>query len=273
MLQAKRSFLYSTCCQLALSVQPWLNSPVQARTAQLVAVATAEHSNNIIEQLEKEVNIGLFQFPLGGWASNGCPGGWAERVGEKASWSATATGLCDMSLQVAHGMLLQRHTKVVLALCLLLWQYFRALTDGIGPVCWVPFFLHTPTAHCTTPTNSSAWFNARYQAGTGPLLRGADYKLSWDVVQWWLVSEAMGRSLLVFPGSLNVFTVGVGPRTDMMGTEGCRDPSSILPPLHTLSPGLFCTLFLISHLFFLSFPTSLLGEMGLRLPLGYWWRC
>lgn len=48
-----------------------------------------------------------------------------------------------------------------------------------------------------------------------------------------------------------------------MGIEGCRDPSSILPPLHTLAPGLLCTPFLTSHLFFLSFPRSLLGEMGL----------
>lgn len=32
----------------------------------MVAVATAEYSNNIIEHLEKEINIGLFQFPQGG---------------------------------------------------------------------------------------------------------------------------------------------------------------------------------------------------------------
>ncbi|NXE63724.1 SIA4B sialyltransferase, partial [Calcarius ornatus] len=59
-----------------------------------------------------------------------------------------------------------------------------------------PSLLHTPTAHCTTSTNSSAWFNTRYKAAIGPLLTGAHHKLSSDVVQWWLVSEAMGRSLV-----------------------------------------------------------------------------
>uniref|UniRef100_A0A8C5IPU7 Uncharacterized protein n=1 Tax=Junco hyemalis TaxID=40217 RepID=A0A8C5IPU7_JUNHY len=55
--------------------------------------------------------------------------------------------------------------------------------------CWVPSLLHTPTAHCTTPTNSSAWFNTHYKATIGPLLTGAHHELSSDVVQWWLISE------------------------------------------------------------------------------------
>ncbi|NWX60982.1 SIA4B sialyltransferase, partial [Promerops cafer] len=58
-----------------------------------------------------------------------------------------------------------------------------------------PSLLHTPTACCTIPPNSSVWFNAHDKAATGPLLMGEDHKLSLDVVQWWLVSEAMGSSL------------------------------------------------------------------------------
>lgn len=56
----------------------------------------------------------------------GVPGGWAERVGEKESCSVAATVLGAVSLQVAHGMLFQRYTKVVLAmhLLLVLWQCF-----------------------------------------------------------------------------------------------------------------------------------------------------
>ncbi|XP_050838246.1 CMP-N-acetylneuraminate-beta-galactosamide-alpha-2,3-sialyltransferase 2-like [Serinus canaria] len=65
----------------------------------------------------------------------------------------------------------------------------RALTDGIGSVFWVPSLLHTPTGHCTAPTNSSAWFNTCYKAAIRSLLTGAHHELSSDVVQWWLTLQ------------------------------------------------------------------------------------
>lgn len=71
--------------------------------------------------------MGFFSSLRVGEQPRGVLGSWAERVGKKASCGATATGVCDTSLQVAHGLLLQRYTKVVLALCpvlLVLWHCF-----------------------------------------------------------------------------------------------------------------------------------------------------
>uniref|UniRef100_A0A8C0AN54 CMP-N-acetylneuraminate-beta-galactosamide-alpha-2,3-sialyltransferase 2 n=1 Tax=Buteo japonicus TaxID=224669 RepID=A0A8C0AN54_9AVES len=107
-------------------------------------------------------------------------------------------------------MLCQRRTHVVLALCLLLvlWQCFRAPTDGLSPFPWAPSHLNAPAACCTPGANSSAWFNSRYNMAMGPLLTGAAHELSSDVVQWWLVSGGMGRNAGFFPGFLNLFAVG-----------------------------------------------------------------
>lgn len=90
-------------------------------------------------------------------------------------------------------MLCQRHTQVVLALCLLLvlWQCFRAPLDGLGPFPGTPSLLDTPADHCTASANGSTWFNTRYNMVMGPLLMGAAHELPSDVVQWWLVSGSM----------------------------------------------------------------------------------
>lgn len=55
----------SVACREQFLVQHMLPaSPVWPEVT--VVVATAEHRNNVIEQLEKEINIGLFQFPHSG---------------------------------------------------------------------------------------------------------------------------------------------------------------------------------------------------------------
>uniref|UniRef100_A0A8D0FGH0 CMP-N-acetylneuraminate-beta-galactosamide-alpha-2,3-sialyltransferase 2 n=1 Tax=Strix occidentalis caurina TaxID=311401 RepID=A0A8D0FGH0_STROC len=112
-------------------------------------------------------------------------------------------------------MLCQRRTWVVLALCLLLvlWQCFRAPTDVLGPLPWAPSLFDTPAARCGASTNSSAWFSARYNMSMEPLLTGAAHELSSDVVQWWLVSQGMGRSSGLFSGS---------PNLGMWDTSRCR---------------------------------------------------
>lgn len=83
---------------------------------------------------------------------------------------------------------------MVLALCLLLvlWQCFQAPRGGISPFPQAPSHRDTPAAYCTTSTNGSTWFNARYNTTIGPLLTGTAHELSSDVVQWWLVSRGMG---------------------------------------------------------------------------------
>lgn len=54
--------------------------------------------------------MGYFSSLRVGEHPRGVLGCWAERVGEKASCGVTATGLCDISLQMAHGMPFQRYT-------------------------------------------------------------------------------------------------------------------------------------------------------------------
>lgn len=155
-------------------------------------------------------------------------------------------------------MLCQRHTQVVLALCLLLvlWQCFRAPLDGLGPFPGTPSLLDTPADHCTASANGSTWFNTRYNMVMGPLLMGAAHELPSDVVQWWLVSGSMagggGRaSMGLFLGSSNLFAVGQGQgQVGQMpwGMKAVQGPQLTTP---TLPP--FClshNLFLISHPFF-----------------------
>lgn len=129
---------------------------------------------------------------------------------------------------------------MVLALCLLLvlWQCFRAPTDGLSPFPWAPSHLNAPAACCTPGANSSAWFNSRYNMAMGPLLMGTAHELSSDVVQWWLVSEGMGRNVGFFPGSLNLFAVGQGQgqvRQVQWGMKGVQGPQ-----LTTLPTSLGC---------------------------------
>ncbi|KAI6073935.1 CMP-N-acetylneuraminate-beta-galactosamide-alpha-2,3-sialyltransferase 2-like isoform X1 [Aix galericulata] len=90
----------------------------------------------------------------------------------------------------------RKRTQVVLALCLLLvlWQSFQASISGLGHLLFTPSLSAArrppqPTAHCSPSTNTSAWFNAHYNAAVRPLLTGAAHELSLDVVQWWLTLQ------------------------------------------------------------------------------------
>ncbi|XP_032848806.1 CMP-N-acetylneuraminate-beta-galactosamide-alpha-2,3-sialyltransferase 2-like isoform X4 [Tyto alba] len=120
-------------------------------------------------------------------------------------------------------MLCQRRTWVVLALCLLLvlWQSFRAPTDGLGSSPWAPSF-DTPAAHCTVSTNSSAWFNARYNMAMGPLLTSAAHELSSDVVQWWLTLQGPQRGGQLQAIIQQLFTVLRTPTSDVWDSSRCR---------------------------------------------------
>ncbi|XP_074776401.1 CMP-N-acetylneuraminate-beta-galactosamide-alpha-2,3-sialyltransferase 2-like [Athene noctua] len=121
-------------------------------------------------------------------------------------------------------MLCQRRMRVVLALCLLLvlWQCFRAPTDGLGPFPWTPSLFDTPAAHCGASTNSSAWFRARYNMSMGPLLTGAAHELSSDVVQWWLTLQGPPRGGQLQAIIQQLFTVLRAPASSMWDTSRCR---------------------------------------------------
>uniref|UniRef100_A0A8C8AAW1 CMP-N-acetylneuraminate-beta-galactosamide-alpha-2,3-sialyltransferase 2 n=1 Tax=Otus sunia TaxID=257818 RepID=A0A8C8AAW1_9STRI len=121
-------------------------------------------------------------------------------------------------------MLCQRRTRVVLALCLLLvlWQCFRAPTDGLGPFPGAPSLLDAPAARCGASTNSSAWFSARYNTSTGPLLTGAAHELSSDVVQWWLTLQGPPSGGQLQAIIQQLFTVLRAPTSGMWDTSHCR---------------------------------------------------
>lgn len=120
----------------------------------------------------------------------------------------------------------RKRTQVMLALCLLLvlWQSFQASISGLGHLLFTPSLFAArrppqPTARCSPSTNTSAWFNAHYNAAVGTLLTGAAHELSPDVVQWWLVSGRMGGCLRAFLGSPN------------MRSEGSSMPIAPPPPI------------------------------------------
>ncbi|XP_074744692.1 CMP-N-acetylneuraminate-beta-galactosamide-alpha-2,3-sialyltransferase 2-like isoform X3 [Strix uralensis] len=121
-------------------------------------------------------------------------------------------------------MLCQRRTRVVLALCLLLvlWQCFRAPTDGLGPFPWAPSLFDTPAARCGASTNSSAWFSARYNMSMEPLLTGAAHELSSDVVQWWLTLQGPSSGGQLQAIIQQLFTVLRAPTSGMWDTSRCR---------------------------------------------------
>nr|XP_009476339.1 PREDICTED: CMP-N-acetylneuraminate-beta-galactosamide-alpha-2,3-sialyltransferase 2-like [Pelecanus crispus] len=120
-------------------------------------------------------------------------------------------------------MLCQRRTRVVLALCLLLvlWQCFRAPTDGLGPFPWAPSLLNTPAARCTASANGSAWFNARYNTAMGPLLTGTAHELSADVVQWWTL-QGPPRGIQLEAIIQRLFTVLPPLTSGMWDSSRCR---------------------------------------------------
>ncbi|KAM6404265.1 CMP-N-acetylneuraminate-beta-galactosamide-alpha-2,3-sialyltransferase 2-like [Rhynochetos jubatus] len=121
-------------------------------------------------------------------------------------------------------MLCQRRTQAVLALCLLLalWQCFRAPTDGFSPYPWAPSLLDTPAARCPASTNSSAWFNTRYNVATGPLLTGADHELSSDVIQWWLTLQGTPGGIQLQAVIRQLFTALPAPTGDVWDPSRCR---------------------------------------------------
>ncbi|XP_027758605.1 CMP-N-acetylneuraminate-beta-galactosamide-alpha-2,3-sialyltransferase 2-like [Empidonax traillii] len=141
-----------------------------------------------------------------------------------ASTMANVCGCLQEGKRVARRMLNQRRTKVVLALCLLLalWQCFRALTDGLGPVPWAPSLLHAPGARCPARANSSAWFHERYEAAVGPLLTGAAQELSADVLQWWLTLQGPIHGVQLQAIIRQLFSVLRAPTGDVWDPPGCR---------------------------------------------------
>ncbi|XP_075295125.1 CMP-N-acetylneuraminate-beta-galactosamide-alpha-2,3-sialyltransferase 2-like [Opisthocomus hoazin] len=121
-------------------------------------------------------------------------------------------------------MLCQRRTRVLLALCLLLvlWQCFRAPTAGLGSFPWAPALLGAPTARCLAPANSSAWFDARYDAAAEPLLTGAAHELPADVVQWWLTLQGPPRDVQLQAIMQQLFTVIPAPAGSAWHPSRCR---------------------------------------------------
>ncbi|XP_061231439.1 CMP-N-acetylneuraminate-beta-galactosamide-alpha-2,3-sialyltransferase 2-like [Neopsephotus bourkii] len=121
-------------------------------------------------------------------------------------------------------MLCQRHMQVVLALCLLLvlWQCFQAPRGGIRPVPQAPSHLDAPAAYCTTSTNSSTWFNARYNMTMEPLLTGTAHELSSDVLQWWLTLQGPSRGVQLQAILWQLFTVLPAPTGSMWDPNHCR---------------------------------------------------
>ncbi|KAM6053554.1 CMP-N-acetylneuraminate-beta-galactosamide-alpha-2,3-sialyltransferase 2-like isoform 2-T3 [Chlamydotis macqueenii] len=122
-------------------------------------------------------------------------------------------------------MLCQRRVQAVLALCLLLvlWQCFRAPTDGLDPFPWGSSVLHAPTAPCPGATNGSAWFDTRYNMAAGPLLTGAAHQLSSDVVQWWLTLQGPPTSGIQLQAIVQqLFAVLPVPTSGLWDPSRCR---------------------------------------------------
>ncbi|NXY92579.1 SIA4B sialyltransferase, partial [Alcedo cyanopectus] len=121
-------------------------------------------------------------------------------------------------------MLWQRRTQAVLALCLLLvlWQYFQAFRDGLGPFPWVRSSLHDFATHCTPSANSSTWFTARYDPAVQPLLSTTDQELSPDVVQWWLTLQGPPGDIQLQNILRQLFTVLRVPTGGVWDSSHCR---------------------------------------------------
>ncbi|XP_027639569.1 CMP-N-acetylneuraminate-beta-galactosamide-alpha-2,3-sialyltransferase 2-like isoform X1 [Falco biarmicus] len=121
-------------------------------------------------------------------------------------------------------MLGQRCMQVVLILCLLLvlWQCFRAPTDGLSPFPGPPLLLDTPATCCTAVANGSAWFNTHYDMAMGPLLKGTAHELSSDVVQWWLTLQGHPNSVQVQAIIQQLFTVFRVPTSALWDPSRCR---------------------------------------------------
>uniref|UniRef100_A0A8C3Y439 Uncharacterized protein n=1 Tax=Catharus ustulatus TaxID=91951 RepID=A0A8C3Y439_CATUS len=136
-------------------------------------------------------------------------------------------------------------------------------------------------ACCPGPTNSSALFNCK--AAIGPLLMGADHELSSDVLQWWLVSDAMSRSLWVFPGSLNLTLACLWLKSvnsnPVMADPCVTHVQSLLLARVTCCPCLvgprawdqwtsrLCT-FVLGHTILLSFRVNRANVTGFELDVG-----
>ncbi|NWH35992.1 SIA4B sialyltransferase, partial [Chloropsis hardwickii] len=85
-----------------------------------------------------------------------------------------------------------------------------------------PSLLHSPTAHRTTPTNSTAWFNTHYKAAIGPLLMGADHELSSDVVQCWLTLQGPPSGVQLQAIIQQLFNVLQALTADVWDPSHCR---------------------------------------------------
>ncbi|NXF09129.1 SIA4B sialyltransferase, partial [Smithornis capensis] len=85
-----------------------------------------------------------------------------------------------------------------------------------------PSLLHTPTVHCTTRTNSSTWFQDRYEVAIGPLLTGTAHELSSDVVQWWLTLQGPTSGVRLQAIIQQLFTVLRAPTGDVWDPSPCR---------------------------------------------------
>uniref|UniRef100_U3IG14 CMP-N-acetylneuraminate-beta-galactosamide-alpha-2,3-sialyltransferase 2 n=2 Tax=Anas platyrhynchos TaxID=8839 RepID=U3IG14_ANAPP len=123
----------------------------------------------------------------------------------------------------------RKRTQVVLALCLLLvlWQSFQASISGLGHLLFTPSLSAArrppqPTARCSPSTNTSAWFNAHYDAAVRPLLTGAAHELSLDVVQWWLTLQGPSDSSQLQAIIQELFTVLPALKGSVWDPSQCR---------------------------------------------------
>ncbi|NWU99329.1 SIA4B sialyltransferase, partial [Upupa epops] len=78
------------------------------------------------------------------------------------------------------------------------------------------------STHCTTDTNSSAWFTSRYNVTVRPLLTGAAHELSSDVIQWWLTLQGSPRGIQLQDIIQQLFTVVRTPTSSMWDLSRCQ---------------------------------------------------
>uniref|UniRef100_A0A8C7EAC6 CMP-N-acetylneuraminate-beta-galactosamide-alpha-2,3-sialyltransferase 2 n=1 Tax=Nothoprocta perdicaria TaxID=30464 RepID=A0A8C7EAC6_NOTPE len=95
-----------------------------------------------------------------------------------------------------------------------------AVSSRTGLFFWSPFLFGARLEpHCAISVNSSAWFNARYNAAVGPLLTAQAQDLPSDVVQWWLGSQSRGRLQTAIQ---HLFTVLPSPTSSTWAPAQCR---------------------------------------------------
>ncbi|XP_062445213.1 CMP-N-acetylneuraminate-beta-galactosamide-alpha-2,3-sialyltransferase 2-like [Rhea pennata] len=116
---------------------------------------------------------------------------------------------------------------VALGLVLFLWQYFRAPMASTVHFFWSPSLLDARleplvTVPCTSNVNSSAWFNARYNATVGLLLTVQAQDLSADVIQWWLRLQGSRSGAQLQATIQQLFAVLPSPTSSTWAASQCR---------------------------------------------------